>query len=95
MAAYVIFQGEIIDPVRYEDYKTAAAASIAAAGGRYIVRGDVEVLEGDPPVGRAVILEFPSRQSAVDWYRSDEYTAARALREGVAVARLFLVDGID
>ena len=96
MTAYVIYQGEVLDPVRYEEYKTAAAASIAAAGGRYIVRaGDMEVLEGDAPAGRTVVLEFPSMQAALDWYRSDAYTAARALREGAARARMYVIDGVD
>lgn len=39
MSAYVIYQGEVFDPVRYDECKVKAAASIAAAGGRYIVRG--------------------------------------------------------
>jgi len=94
VAAYVIYQAEIIDPVAYEEYKTRAAASIAAAGGRYIVRGgEVEALEGDPPVGRTVVLEFPTMDAALEWYRSDEYTEVRQLRDGVARARLFIVDG--
>lgn len=96
MAAYVIYQGEVTDPERYEVYKTAAAASIAAAGGRYVVRGgDIEVLEGDPPPGRTVVLEFDTRQAALDWYRGDEYVEARKLREGASRARLYVVDGVD
>ena len=96
MPAYVIYQGEVTDPVRYEEYKTQAAACIVAAGGRYIVRGgDVEVLEGEPPAGRTVVLEFPTMQAAVDWYRSEEYTAVRQLREGAAHARLYAVQGVD
>jgi uncharacterized protein (DUF1330 family) len=95
MAAYVIYQGEVIDPERYEEYKTKGAASIVAAGGRYLVRGgDVEVLEGDPPAGRTVLLEFPTMQAALDWYRSDEYTAIRTIREGAARARMYVVDGV-
>jgi uncharacterized protein (DUF1330 family) len=91
---YVIYQGEVTDPERYEEYKTKAAASIAAAGGRYIVRaGDMEVLEGDAPAGRTVILEFPTLQAAVDWYRSDDYAAARKIREGAATARMYAIDG--
>jgi uncharacterized protein (DUF1330 family) len=39
MAAYAIYQGEVLDLERYEVYKRAAAESIRAAGGRYIVRG--------------------------------------------------------
>ena len=76
MPAYVIYQGEVIDPERYEEYKTKAAENIVAAGGRYLVRGGpVEVLEGDAPAGRTVVLEFPTMQAALDWYRSEEYTA--------------------
>jgi uncharacterized protein (DUF1330 family) len=96
MPAYVIYQGEVTDPERYEEYKSKAAASIVAAGGRYLVRGgDVECLEGDPPAGRTVVLEFPTVQAAVDWYRSEEYTAIRKIREGAATARMYVVAGVD
>ena len=96
MPAYVIYQGEVLDPERYEEYKVRAAASIHAAGGRYVVRGgDVEVLEGDAPAGRTVVLEFPTMAAAVGWYRGEEYTEARELREGAAIARMYAVDGVD
>jgi uncharacterized protein (DUF1330 family) len=96
MVAYVIYQGEVLDPERYEEYKTQAAPNIAAAGGRYLVRGgDVEALEGDPPSGRTVLLEFATMKSAVDWYQGEEYTAIRRLREGVAQANIYVVDGLD
>ncbi len=96
MAAYVIYQGEVLDPERYDEYKTKGAASILAAGGKYLVRGgEVEVLEGEPPAGRTVVLEFPTRQAAIDWYRSDEYTEIRKIREGAARARMYVVDGVD
>lgn len=94
MAAYVVYQGEVTDPGRYDEYKTKAAASIVAAGGRYLVRGgNVEVLEGDAPAGRTVVLEFPTMQAALDWYRGDEYTEIRKMREGAARARMYVVDG--
>ena len=96
MSAYLIFQAEVLDPDRYEQYKIAAARTVVAAGGRYIVRGgDVVTLEGEAPVGRTVVLEFPTMQVALDWYHSDEYGEARRLRDGAARARVFLVDGIN
>jgi uncharacterized protein (DUF1330 family) len=95
MAAYVIYQGEILDPNRYDEYKIEAAASIIAAGGRYVVRGGhVDVLEGDAPAGRTVVLEFPSRQAALDWYHGDDYTRIRKIRDGAAIARMYVVDGV-
>jgi uncharacterized protein (DUF1330 family) len=96
MTAYVIYQGEVVDPERYEAYKAQAAPNIMAAGGRYLVRGgDVVVLEGGSPAGRTVVLEFPTMKSAIDWYRSDEYTAIRNLREGAARANIYVVNGVD
>lgn len=57
--------------------------------------GDVNVLEGDAPAGRTVILEFPTLQAALDWYHGDRYTEVRKLREGAAIARMYAVDGYE
>ena len=95
MTAYVVYSADVIDQDRYEEYKQRAEASVVAAGGRYIVRGgDIEVLEGEPPAGRTVILEFPSRDAATAWYRSDEYAVARKVRASAATARLYVIDGV-
>ena len=96
MKAFVIYEADVLDPQQYEEYKAAAAPDIARAGGRYVVRGgNPEVLEGDPPTTRTVILEFPSRQAALDWYASDSYQAIRPLREFCARATMYVVDGVE
>ena len=96
MPAYVIYQGLITDPERYEQYKPLSGASIRASGGRLIVRGgDVTSLEGDAPPGRTVVIEFPTAQAAVDWYNSADYVSARKVREGAAEARMDVVEGYD
>jgi uncharacterized protein (DUF1330 family) len=95
VTAYVIYQGEVSDPDRYEQYKPMAAASIEAAGARYVVRGgETRALEGEPPAGRTVVIEFPTLQAAVDWYHGEQYAAAREVRAGAATARMFVVDGV-
>ena len=43
---------------------------------------------------RTVVLEFPDRETASRWYRSPEYAEARRIREGAAVARMYVVDGV-
>lgn len=94
MAAYVIYQAEVLDPVQYEKYKAKTPESIAAFGGRFIVRGgEIDVLEGEAPLGRTVVVEFPSMQQARAWYSSDQYTEAKSLREGAVRARAYIVDG--
>ncbi len=93
MTVYVIYEGVVTDPEQYERYKTAAAASVTAAGGRYLARGgEVESLEGAEPA-RVVILEFPDLAMASAWYHGDQYSKARVLREHACDARMFVVDG--
>jgi uncharacterized protein (DUF1330 family) len=96
MKAFVIFQAAVLDADRYEKYKIAVAPNITSAGGRYLVRGgDPQSLEGDLPSVRTVILEFPSRQAATEWFQSDEYSGIKKLRDGAAEAVVFLVDGYE
>ena len=92
----MIYQDVVTDPDQYDKYKPLSGASIADAGGRLIVRGgEFEVLEGTAPPSRTVVIEFPTRQAAVDWYHGAAYTEARKVREGAAVANMYVVDGYD
>jgi uncharacterized protein (DUF1330 family) len=53
----------VADQAEYEKYRRLVPDTIAAYGGRYVVRGgDPEVVEGDKPDIRTVILEFESRE---------------------------------
>ena len=96
MSAYIVYQAEVHDTDQYEVYKAQAAPALEAAGARYLARGGaIEVLEGEPPAGRTVIIEFPTREAAVAFFHGPEYTAIRALRAGAASARMYVVDGYD
>ena len=95
MPAYVIVETNVSDPEQYERYKEAAPPAIAAHGGRYIARGgELAVFEGDWEPTRVVVLEFPDLETAKRWYASDEYRAARELREGAARLNIVAVDGL-
>jgi uncharacterized protein (DUF1330 family) len=94
MSAYVIVETNVSDPEQYERYKEAASVSVAAGGGRYIARGgELAVLEGDWQPQRLVVLEFDDLEAARQWYESEQYRAARALREGAATLRMVAVQG--
>jgi uncharacterized protein (DUF1330 family) len=95
MPAYVIVETNVTDPERYEQYKAAAQAAIAAGGGRYLVRGgEIAVLEGDWQPSRLVVLEFADLAAVKRWYDSDAYQQAKQLREGAAHLRMVAVQGI-
>jgi uncharacterized protein (DUF1330 family) len=95
MPAYVIVETDVTDPDRYDQYKAATPAAIAAGGGRFLVRGgELTVLEGDWQPSRLVVLEFEDLAAAERWYESEAYQAAKKLREGAARMRMVAVAGL-
>jgi uncharacterized protein (DUF1330 family) len=91
---YVLAEVEVTDPALFETYRPMASASIAAFGGRYLVRGgDPQVFEGDRPLRRMVLLEFDSPECATQWYRSPQYQAALAIRAKAAKTHMLLLNG--
>ncbi|CAN5515640.1 DUF1330 domain-containing protein [soil metagenome] len=95
MAAYVIVEVTITDPVEYEDYKKLTPAAIAAYDGRFVVRGAQAIsLEGDWHPERIVVLEFPSVERAKEWWSSDIYTTAKTIRQRATTTKMIVVEGI-
>jgi len=96
MPAYVIVETDVTDPERYEQYKAATPAAIAAGGGRFLVRGgEFTVLEGDWHPSRLVVLEFEDLAAVERWYESEAYQAAKKLREGAARMHMVAVQGVN
>ena len=94
MTAYWIAHVTMTDPEAYRGYQALAPAAFAAHGARFLARGGAhEVLEG-PALDRHVVIEFPSLAAARACYHSPEYQAARARREGAAVAHVVIVEGL-
>jgi uncharacterized protein (DUF1330 family) len=95
MAAFVLVEMAITDPVAIEDYRRLAGASVTAHGGRFLARGGrTEVLDGDWRPERIVIIEFPSAERARQWRASPEYRAACETRNRAARTRMLLVEGV-
>jgi len=95
MAAYIVVDCDVTDPVRYEQYKRLAPAAIARYGGRYLVRGgEMAVLEGNWRPNRVVVLEFPTVERARAFYESPEYIEARTARKGAAQMNMIVVAGV-
>lgn len=93
MAAYVIVDIDVTEPVEYEEYKKLAAPTVSAYGGRYVVRGGkVEALEGDWQTNRFVVLEFENGEQARKWWDSPEYRVAKEVRHRTARTKMILVE---
>jgi uncharacterized protein (DUF1330 family) len=95
MAAYVILNIEVTNPERFAEYVKVAAATVASYDGRYLARGGrAEKLEGSWEPKRFVVLEFPTLQRAKDWWASEEYRQAKALRQSASTTDLIVVEGV-
>ncbi len=92
MTAYVIFDVEIRDPVRYQDFMSQVRPALANAGARYLTRGgEYRVYEGDCQPRRIVILEFPSIEAWETFYLGPIYQGLKAIRDECSSARLVAV----
>ena len=94
-SAYILANVTVTHPTQYEDYRRLSTLAMQAHGAEVCVRGGaVSVLEGDWAPERVVLLKFPTREAAQAFYDSPEYGAARQAREGVAVMRMVLIEGV-
>ena len=94
-SAYVIANVRVTDPVQYEEYRKFSSVAMQAHGAEVCVRGgEVQVMEGDWQPERLVVLKFPSVEKARGFYDSFEYKRAKQAREGAAIMRLVIVEGV-
>jgi uncharacterized protein (DUF1330 family) len=92
---YIIVQVDVQDAAKFEDYRALVPDTIKQYGGEYLVRGGAfERLEGDEPLGRMVMLKFPSYAQAKAWYDSEEYAGPKAMRHASSRANAILVEGV-
>ena len=94
MAAYVIYDVEIYDPQRYQEYTVKVKPAVEAAGGRYLARGGRhKVIEGSWEPRRLVLFEFPSIEKAEEFYNSKLYREYKTIRDESSSGNIVIVEG--
>lgn len=94
MPAYLIARIIVEDPQVYKAYASQTVALAEKMGGRFLVKGGPQTqLEGNSPE-RHVIIEFPDRQRALDWYNSDDYRRILPIALSSSSRDIVIVDGI-
>ncbi|MCY3912573.1 MAG: DUF1330 domain-containing protein [Chloroflexi bacterium] len=95
MAGYVIVNDEISDEAGFAEFRQKVGATVAAHGGRYLVRGGAtEVIDGDWAPDRLVVIEFDSVDQAKAWLSSAEFLAIKDLRVSSASASVVVAEGV-
>jgi uncharacterized protein (DUF1330 family) len=94
MPPYLIANITVTDPKRYPEYREKVPPVIAQYGGRFLVRGGaIHPAEGDLGVDRLVVIEFPSLETARQFYDSPEYAPLLKLRLETARSQVAFAEG--
>ncbi|MBM08093.1 MAG: hypothetical protein CMF69_00715 [Magnetovibrio sp.] len=91
---YIIAHIKVRDKEGIGKFAEMAGPVISEYGGKILVRNPTpEVREGRES-GMAVVIEFESLEIARNFYESEKYTEAKAVRELASETDLILVEGV-
>lgn len=92
---YVVAQITVTDPDAYPAYMAKVKPVIAKFGGEFLVRGGrSQSYEGTPAGERIVVVRFPSYEKAMEWYHSEDYAEAKAMRMAASTSVQTIVEGV-
>jgi len=95
MAAYVIAQLTVHDRERYGRYAAAFLPTLAPYDGRLLAADEApELLEGDWPHQKVVLIAFPDKAQARAWAEGPEYQAIAGDRLAATTTTALIVDGM-
>lgn len=94
MSAYIIANIKIHDPNEYKKYLEGFMDAFRPYDGKILVAtDDLEVLEGEWPAVRTVVMEFRSIDRAKEWYQSAQYQKIAPHRFNSATTNMILAEG--
>ena len=93
--AYWIAHVDVTDEENYPQYLQAGAPVYEKFGAKFVVRGGRHDGKEGSNRSRHVDVEFKDYQTALDAYNSEEYQAAKALRNKFADSEFLIVEGVD
>lgn len=96
---YLVVEHTILDPTKFEEYRTKVGPIIEKHGGRYLTKGGThKLLEvSRRPPDRVAIIEFPNMEALNRWYTSPEYQPLIPLRQSavdMSKETLFTLEGV-
>ena len=92
---YLVANIRVQDNEKFSAFSGMAGPIIKAYGGKILAKGpNAERHEGDLK-GNVMMIEFESLSIAKKFYLSDEYQAAKAIRDACSETDLMLIEGTE
>ncbi len=97
MKYYAVAEIDVADPSWIRDYVANVTGMVERRGGRYLSRSArIEKAEGErTPPQVIVLIEWPSKEAADEFYESEEYRPYREARRTGARNEFLLIAGED
>jgi len=91
---YLIAHINIQDKEGFERFREMSLPIISKYEGKALIRNPSPDLREGSNSGLVIVLEFASLEGAKRFYESEEYAAAKEVREKACSTELILVEGI-
>jgi uncharacterized protein (DUF1330 family) len=96
MASYIIARITIRDRDQYANYEAGFMEIFQQYAGRMLaVDEDPNIIEGDWPGTRTVLIEFPSKADALAWYESEAYQRLAQHRFASSKGDIVIIEGLS
>lgn len=95
MTHYLIARIDINDREEYSKYQAGFMEIFSRYEGKMLSVDEApKLIEGEWPVSRTVLIEFPSKESAMAWYESEAYQALAQHRFASSDGNIVLLKGL-
>ena len=91
---FVVANIRVTDQDKFQKFSGMAGPAIKKYGGKVLARGPgADRLEGNVS-GIVMMIEFESKEAADTFYYSEEYQAAKAVREECSDTDFMIIEGV-
>ena len=92
---YLVANIRVTDAEKFQAFAGMAAPAIKKYGGKVLARGPLADRHEGKLTGTVMMIEFDSKQAAETFYFSDEYQAAKAVRDTCSDTDLMIIEGAE
>lgn len=92
MAAFIVVDLTPTDKDKLVEYSAKAAQTLIPFNGQFLTKGAIVQLHGDSSFTTKVIIQFPTKDEAKNWYESSEYQAIIPTRNKGMKSQFHLID---
>ena len=92
---YLVANIRVKDKDKFAAFSGMAAPVIKAHGGKVLARGPGAERQEGAVEGIVMMIEFESVDTARTWDLSDEYQAAKAVRDACSETDLMIIEGTE